>query len=144
MLHGFVEIDVWISLSCYMDFSKLFFVFFTLSQTKPSWRLTKISKLVIWICWSFYLELSNLLGRFLIRCYMELSKLIYGFLKVVIWIFQSCSMCFSPFVKQNQAENWPRIQSLLKLLLDTKRCWTCQSTQCLWSVVPLAMFVCKT
>ena len=66
LLYGFCKIDTWISLSChmylskdcYMDFSevlngfvkvgfsKLFYAFIDLCQTKPSWSLTKISKLV--------------------------------------------------------------------------------------------------
>ena len=43
MLHGFVKIDTWISVSCYKDFSKLFHGF-----------LFK----------SFYMDLSNLLHGF--------------------------------------------------------------------------------
>ena len=56
-------------------------------------------------------------------CHMDLFL---GFVKVVL--------LFLPFAKQNQAE-------------DFKSCWSfclelneCQSTQCLGSVVPLAMF----
>ena len=45
-LHGFVKIDTWISPSFYMDLSKLFYVFLTLYQSKPSRSLTEISKLV--------------------------------------------------------------------------------------------------
>ena len=41
-------------------------------------------------------------------------------LKVVTRICQSCSMFFSPYAKQNQAEVWPIFQSLLKLLLWNK------------------------
>ena len=48
-------------------------------------------------------------------------------------------MCFSPIAKQNQAEVWPRFQSLLNLLVRSKG--LNQSTQCLGSLVPLAMFV---
>ena len=43
--HGFVKSDTWISLSCYMDLSKLFNVFITLCLSKPNITLTKISKL---------------------------------------------------------------------------------------------------
>ena len=42
LLHGFVKIDEWISLSCFMDLSKLQNGFVALYQTKPSWGLTKI------------------------------------------------------------------------------------------------------
>ena len=44
---GFVKIDTYgfISLSCYTDLSKLFYIFFALCKTKPSRSLTKISKL---------------------------------------------------------------------------------------------------
>ena len=42
---GFVKIDTWISLGCYTDLSKLFYIFFALCKTKPSRSLTKISKL---------------------------------------------------------------------------------------------------
>ena len=35
---------------------------------------------------------------------MDLSKLLHVFVKVVKWICQSCSMHFSHFPKQNQAE----------------------------------------
>ena len=51
---------------------------------------------------------------------MDLSKLQHGLVLVVIWICQSCSMYLSPFAKQNQAEDWPRFHSLLKLLLWAK------------------------
>ena len=43
LLHGFVKIDTWISVSCYMD---LLNFFLALCQTKPSSSLTKISELV--------------------------------------------------------------------------------------------------
>ena len=36
LLHGFVKIDAWISLSCNRDLSNLFYVFLALCQTKPS------------------------------------------------------------------------------------------------------------
>ena len=65
MLHGFVDIDIWISLGCYMDFSKMFYVFLALCQTKPSWRLTKISKLVgasALNCFE-WVEVLNALGK---------------------------------------------------------------------------------
>ena len=53
--------------------------------------------------------------------YMDFPKLQHGFVKVVSWILQSCSLFFSPFAKQNQAEVWPRFQSLLKFLLCTNK-----------------------
>ena len=47
------------------------------------------------------------------------------------------SMYFSPFAKQNQAEVWPRFQSLLKLLLWTKavewvKVLNASGRSCLW------------
>ena len=70
-------------------------------------------------CWIYWVVTWNCQNCFVdfVSCDMYLSKLIYGFLKVASWICQSCSMYFSPFVKQNQAEVWPRFQSLQKLLL---------------------------
>ena len=55
-----------------------------------------------------------------LSCYLDLSKWLHGFVKVVMWICPSCSTYFLTFVKQDQAEVWPRFQSLLKLLLWTK------------------------
>ena len=48
--------------------------------------------------------------------YMDFSRLFHWFVKVVTCFCQSCSMYFSFFAKQNQAEVWPRFQSLLKPL----------------------------
>ena len=45
LLHGFVEIDIWISLSCFMDLSKLIFGFVLV---------------ITWICQSCYLKLLYL------------------------------------------------------------------------------------
>ena len=64
-----------------------------------------------------------------LSCYLDLSTLLNGFVKAVTWICQSCSTYFS-LAAQNQVEVWPRFQSLLKMS---------QSTQCLRSIVPLAM-----
>ena len=36
-----VELNCWISQRCYMDLSKLLYVFLALCQTKPSWSLAK-------------------------------------------------------------------------------------------------------
>ena len=44
--HGFVKIDTWISLCCYMDFSKLIHGF---------------NEIVTWICQSCNVDLVNLL-----------------------------------------------------------------------------------
>ena len=68
---------------------------------------------------------------------MDLSKLLHGFVKVEAWFCWSCSSYFSLFAKQNQAEVWPRFQSLLfelNVLIESKysKCWV--------RVVPLAMF----
>ena len=38
--------DTWISLYCYMDLSKLFYISHALCQIKPSWSFTETSKLV--------------------------------------------------------------------------------------------------
>ena len=46
LLLGLVKVTTWICWSCYVDLSKLFYVFLDLCQTRPSWSLTKISKLV--------------------------------------------------------------------------------------------------
>ena len=67
----------------------------------------------------------------------ELVKLIHGFLKVAARIRQSCSLHFSLFAKQNQAEVWPRVQSLLKLLLwpmdvDWVNVLNASGQLCLW------------
>ena len=77
-------------------------------------------------CCSCYMYFTKLLNGFFkidtwisLSCYMDLSKLLHGFVKVVSWICQSCFIFFSPFAKQNQAEVWPRFQSLMKLLFWT-------------------------
>ena len=62
----------------------------------------------------------------------DTKKKVMDLLKLIMDL--SNSMYFLPFAKQNQTEVWPRL--LLKLLLWTKG----QSTQCLGSIVPLAMF----
>ena len=49
---------------------------------------------------------------------MDVWKSLQGFVKVVTWICQGCSLYFSHFAKQNQAE--VSFQSLLKLLLWTE------------------------
>ena len=46
LIHGIVKVATWICKSCYVDMSKLIYLFLTLCQTKPSWSLAKISKLV--------------------------------------------------------------------------------------------------
>ena len=70
-------------------------------------------KWYIWISRSCYMDLSKLIHVNL-SCCMDFSILIFGF---VTYICQSCSMHSSPFAGQNQAEVWPRFQSLSKLLL---------------------------
>ena len=87
-------------------------------------RSTHFSQ-VQWICQNWYMDFHKLLHGFVkngtwisVSCYMNLSRLMHGFFKVITWICQSCSMWFS--AKQNQAEVWPRFQSLLKLLALTK------------------------
>ena len=100
---------------------------------------------VTWICQNWCMDFSELL--------QELSKMIHGFFWVVTWNCQNwymdllkllrgfvpciCSMYFSPFAKQNQAEVLPRFQSLLKLMLWTKGAdWAkvinALRTLCLW------------
>ena len=74
-------------------------------------------------------------------------KLLDGFVEVATWFFLShymdltkfFFMYLSPLAKQNQVEVWQRFQ-ILKFLLWTKGFWMSQSTQCLGSVVPWAMF----
>ena len=68
---NFVNAVTWMSLSSYMDLSKLI-----------NW----FHYVVILICQNSYMDFSNSL---------------HGFVKVVSWICQSCSMYFSPFVKLN-------------------------------------------
>ena len=86
------------------------------------------------------MEFSRLLHGFVkidtkisLSCHMDLSKLLHGFALVVTRICLSCFMYFSPFAKQNQAEVWPRFQSLLKLPLWTKGVESIQCLPlCLW------------
>ena len=82
-----------------------------------------------WISWNYlnhYMDLD-----------MNLSKVLNGFVYVVTWICQLCSMYFSPFAKQSQAEVWPRFQCFLKLLLSTKGVeWVnALGPLCLWHTV---------
>ena len=53
-----------------------------------------------------------------------------------MWICQSCYMDLSKFVDQDFKAYWSFCFEL------KESCWTSQSTQCLGSVVPLAMFFC--
>ena len=46
LLYCALKVALWICLSCYMDLSNFFYVFIALFQTKQSWSLNKISKLV--------------------------------------------------------------------------------------------------
>ena len=82
---GFVKVDTWISLGCYMDFSKMLHVFLYI---------------VTWICQNRYMHIYRLLYGFvkidkwiILSCYMDLSKLLHGFVKDVTWIGQSCCCC---------------------------------------------------
>ena len=54
--NGLVKVVTWICQSCYVDLSKMFYVFLALCQAKPTWSLTNILKLVEasalnWRCW---------------------------------------------------------------------------------------------
>ena len=73
---------------------------------------------------------------------MNLSQLLHGFVTVASWIRQSWSMYFLPFAKQNQAKVClTKISKLVEASALNLSCWMSQSTQCLGSVVPLAMFL---
>ena len=84
---------------------------------------TWLVKVVTWICQNWY---------------MDFSKLLQGFVKVLLCFYHlityKVSTCLVlgfplPFAKQNQFEVWPRLQSLLELLLWlVQRCWLRQST----------------
>ena len=70
-----VKFVTWISLSCYMDLSKLIFGFL--------WVIT-------WICQNWFMEFSKLFHGFVkidtcisLSCYMDLSRFKNGFL----WVF---------------------------------------------------------
>ena len=99
----FVKVFALISFSCYINGVVKFQTWISLN-----WY--------IWISLSCYMDLFKLIHMDL-SCCMDFSILIFGF---VTYICQSCSMHSSPFARQNQAEVWPRFQSLLKLLLWTK------------------------
>ena len=72
LLHGIVQIDTWISLSCYMDLSKLIHQFLLVVT-----RIFKINALIS------------------LSCNMDLSKMLHGFVKVVMRICQNQCMNFS-------------------------------------------------
>ena len=104
----------WICQNLYRDFS----------------NLLDLSKVVTWICPKWYIVFSKLLRGFLknhswisLSCYMDLSRLLHGFVKVLTLDF----MYFLPLVKQNQAEVWPRFQSMFKVLnaLGPMCLWKC-------------------
>ena len=73
-----------------------------------------------------------------LSCYMDLSKLLNWFVKVVTLICQSCSLYFLPFAGQNQTEVL-KISKLVEAFALNYICWISQSTQCLRSIVHLAM-----
>ena len=66
LILGFVKIDIWISLSCYMDLSKLI----CRDTTLPEQLLLPATDGM----------------RISLSLYLDLSKLVYGFLSVVTWI----------------------------------------------------------
>ena len=65
--------------------------------------------------------------------YMDLPNLLYGYVKDFKWICQTDYMFSSPLPNKTKLKFDPVEASALYL--------RCQSTQCLWSVVPLAMFL---
>ena len=105
-------------------------------------------KVVSWICQNWYIGISLI-------CYMDLSKFIHGFLLVVTWIFQSSYMdlsklfrgfvvvvvlCISlPFPNKTKLK-FDQDFKLVEASASNWRCLINQSTQCLGSDVPLAMF----
>ena len=65
LLSGFVKVVKWISLSCYMDLSKLFYLYLALCQTKPSWiwpRFQSLLKLLLWKKVNWWVKVLNELG----------------------------------------------------------------------------------
>ena len=97
LLQGFVIIEIWISVICYMDLPKMLYGFV---------------KVVTWICQNWYMNFSKLLHGF--------AKVVSWIFKVVTWLCKSCSQYFLVFAEQIQCEVWSRFQSLLKLLPWTK------------------------
>ena len=107
------------------SYSLLLVLIFHLIQVRslPCLVTPSLSKCSCWILFNLDLSVSEFLWFVTWSCQnwcMDFSKLLHGFVKVFKWICQSCSLYFSPFAKQNQAEFWPRFQRLLKLLLWTK------------------------
>ena len=82
---------------------------------KTKVKSTKILNIAELNCWIFQ---SNLMHFF--KFLHEFVKLIHVFLKVVTWIRQSCSLHFSLFAKQNQAEVWPRCKACWSFCFDLK------------------------
>ena len=62
LFRWFVKLDTCICWSDHMDFSKLLYVFLTLCQAKPSWKLTMISKLLLWAKGVELVKVLNVLG----------------------------------------------------------------------------------
>ena len=79
VLRGLVKIHIWISISCYMDLSKFFYVILVICQTKPSWNMTKISKLL----WTKGVELGKVLSALGPSCLWQCIV----FLLFVCWWF---------------------------------------------------------
>ena len=102
------------------------FIMIPINMSFMSWSICSISNFLWWwleplqSCWTWPDSASVAIVPLQPELIHGLSKLLHGFVKVVMWICQSCSMYFSRFAKQNQAEVWPRVQSSLKLLLWTK------------------------
>ena len=71
---------------------------------------------VTWICG--FVKIYTWIS---LSCYMRLSKLLHGLVKVVTWICQELFYVYNALCQKNQ-------------------CWMSKSTQCLGSIVPLAMF----
>ena len=72
-----------------MDLSNLLYVFLALCQTKPSWSLTKISKLLLWTKGVYWVLGS--LGLWQYFCIK--TKSILRSLQMRSWHFPSCKLC---------------------------------------------------
>ena len=108
-----------------------------LFQNVPFWNIAKGTKDPGVECFHqsncFFSDQSPIIA---LPC-LSLSSLVkvtkYGFVEIVKWICQSCFMFSLPFTKQNKTDVWPRFQSF-------QSCWMSQISQCLGSLLLLAMF----
>ena len=83
-------------------------------------------------------------------CYMDFSNLFNGFVKINTWISLSCYMDLLKnmdlsklfYFSCQTKPNWSlaKISKFFEAFSLNRRCWMSQGTQCLGSVVPLAIF----